>query len=41
MTLNELLRDRGRFFWILNITGWLGYVLTAYLGALAHEKPDS
>ncbi len=41
MTLNELLRDRGRFFWILNTTGWLGYVLTAYLGALAHEKPDS
>ena len=41
MTLNELIRDRGRFFWILNIAGWSGYVLTAYLGALAHEKPDS
>ena len=41
MTLNELLRDRGRFFWILNVTGWSGYVLTSYLGALAHEKPDS
>ena len=41
MTLNELIRDRGRFFWILNIAGWSGYVLTAYLGALAHEKSDS
>ncbi len=41
MTLNELIRDRGRFFWILNVVGWSGYVLTAYLGALAHEKPDA
>jgi two-component system LytT family sensor kinase len=41
MVLDELLRDRGRFFWILNVAGWTGYVLTAYLGALAHEKPDS
>ncbi len=41
MTLNELIRDRGRLFWVLNIAGWSGYVLTAYLGALAHEKPDS
>jgi two-component sensor histidine kinase len=41
MTLKKLFRDRGRFFWILNTTGWSGYVLTAYLGALAHEKPDS
>ncbi len=37
MTLNELLRNRGRFFWILNVAGWSGYVLTAYLGALAHN----
>ncbi len=41
MTLDELFRDRSRFFWILNMAGWSGYVLTAYLGALAHEKPDS
>ncbi len=41
MTLNELLRDRARFFWILNTAGWSGYVLTAYLSALAHEKPDA
>ena len=41
MTLNELFRDRGRLFWILNVGGWLGYVLAAYVGALAHEKPDS
>ncbi|MEM1091455.1 MAG: histidine kinase [Pseudomonadota bacterium] len=41
MTLTELLFDRRRFFWVLNIGGWGGYVLAAYLGALVHEKPDS
>ena len=41
MTLDELFRDRGRLYWILNLSGWFGYVLAAYLGALAHEKPDS
>ena len=37
----ELLRDRGRLFWFLNIAGWTGYTLAAWLGALAHEKPES
>ena len=41
MTLDELLRNRQRLFWILNIGGWVGYVLTAWLGAVAHEKPES
>ncbi len=41
MTLSDLLHNRARFFWILNIAGWGGYVVAAYLGALAHEKPDS
>ena len=41
MTLTELLHDRSRLFWVLNTAGWTGYVLAAYLGALAHEKPDS
>ena len=41
MTPAELFNDRGRLFWILNIAGWSGYVLTAYLGALVHEKPDT
>jgi two-component sensor histidine kinase len=36
-----LLRDRGRLFWFLNIAGWTGYTLAAWLGALAHEKPES
>ncbi len=40
MSLRELLRNRTRFFWVLNALGWAGYVLAAYLGALAHEKPD-
>jgi hypothetical protein len=37
VTLNELLRDRGRLFWILNISGWVCYMLAAF----AHEKPES
>ena len=41
MTLDDLLRDRQRLFWILNIGGWTGYTIAAWLGALAHEKPES
>jgi two-component sensor histidine kinase len=35
------LQNRGRLFWILNIGGWVGYTLTAWVGAFAHEKPES
>ena len=41
LNFDHLLRDRGRLFWILNITGWAGYTIAAWLGALAHEKPES
>jgi len=41
LTFESLLRDRGRLFWILNTGGWFGYTLTAWLGAFAHEKPES
>lgn len=41
MNVRELLLNRTRFYWVLNVAGWGGYVATAYLGALAHEKPDS
>ena len=41
MNFSELLHNRNRLFWILNGAGWSGYVLAAWLGALAHEKPDS
>jgi len=41
VTFAELVRDRSRFFWILNISGWAGYALAAWLGALAHEKPEA
>jgi len=40
VTLDELLRNRRRLFWVLNIGGWVGYALAAWAGALAHEKPD-
>jgi two-component system LytT family sensor kinase len=36
-----LVRSRSRLFWTLNIGGWTGYAITAWLGALAHEKPES
>jgi len=38
---SELLRNRGRLFWVLNVAGWTGYTLAAWLGALAHEKPEA
>ncbi len=41
LNLEHLLRDRGRLFWILNIAGWAGYTMAAWLGALTHEKPES
>jgi len=41
VNVDQLFRDRGRLFWILNIAGWTGYTLAAWLGALAHEKPES
>lgn len=41
LTFDHLFRDRNRLFWILHISGWLGYAATAWLGALAHEKPES
>ncbi len=41
VNLEQLLRDRNRLFWVLNIAGWAGYTMAAWLGALAHEKPES
>jgi signal transduction histidine kinase len=41
VNVDQLFRDRGRLFWILNLAGWTGYTLAAWLGALAHEKPEA
>jgi signal transduction histidine kinase len=41
MHFQTLLRNRNRLFWALNVAGWSGYVLTAWLGALTHGKPDA
>ncbi len=40
LNVDQLLRDRGRLFWILNVSGWVCYTVAAWLGALAHEKPE-
>ena len=39
--LVPLLATRERRFWTLQTIGWLGYLVAAYLGALAYEKPTS
>ncbi len=41
MNLSDFIFDQRRFFWVLNIGGWTGYVAAAYLGSLVHEKPDA
>ena len=41
MTADELFRNRNRLFWILNVSGWAGYLIAGWLGALAHEKSES
>ncbi len=41
MSLRSLIFDRNRFYWVLNVSGWTGVVIASWLGALAHEKPDS
>jgi two-component sensor histidine kinase len=39
--ITAVFKDRGRLFWFLNVAGWAGYTVAAWLGALAHEKPES
>jgi len=41
LNAKDLFRNRNRLFWALNISGWAGYLIAAWLGALAHEKPES
>ena len=41
VNVDLVFRNRGRLFWVLNIAGWTGYALAAWLGALAHEKPEA
>tara|TARA_R110002096_G_scaffold154_15_gene836 strand:+ start:3409 stop:4482 length:1074 start_codon:yes stop_codon:yes gene_type:complete len=41
LNINYLIRDRSRLFWVLNIGGWTGYTVAAWVGAFAHEKPES
>lgn len=36
----QLLDDRNRFFWVLQISGWSGYALVHYIGSLMHEMRD-
>lgn len=40
MNWRTLLEDRNKFFWILQICGWLGYALIQYIGSLTQEMRD-
>jgi two-component sensor histidine kinase len=40
-TVQRVLENRNRLFWVLQFAGWTGYFLAAWLGALAHEKPPT
>lgn len=41
-TLNwrQLFDDRNRFFWVLQLIGWLGYALIQYIGSLTQEMRE-
>jgi signal transduction histidine kinase len=40
VTLDDLFRNRQRLFWTLNIGGWTGYTIAAWLGSLAYEQKE-
>ena len=41
MKLDDLFRNRQRRFWTLNLAGWAGYTIAAWLGSLAYEKKEA
>ena len=41
MKLDDLFRNRQRLFWTLNLAGWAGYTIAAWLGSLAYEKKEA
>lgn len=40
MNWRSYLEDRNKMFWLLQITGWLGYALVQYMGSLMHEMRE-
>ena len=41
MKYQKFFANREALFWFLHLTGWSGYTLAAYIGALTHDKPVS
>ena len=41
MSLDDLFRNRQRLFWTLNLVGWAGYTIAAWLGSLAYERKEA
>jgi two-component system, LytTR family, sensor kinase len=37
-SLDRLVKNRNALFWVLQISGWLGYAVTQYLGTLLYEN---
>ncbi|RAJ98959.1 sensor histidine kinase [Aliidiomarina maris] len=40
MNWRQLFEDRNRFFWVLQLTGWIGYALIQYIASLTQETRD-
>ena len=40
MNWHKLVEDKQKLFWLLQISGWAGYGIANYLGALMHEKDN-
>ncbi|RUO31809.1 sensor histidine kinase [Aliidiomarina sedimenti] len=40
MNWRQLFDDRNKFFWVLQLTGWIGYGLIQYLGSFTQEMRD-
>lgn len=40
MNWRSYLEDRNKMFWLLQISGWLGYALVQYMGSLMHEMRE-
>ncbi len=40
MSWHQLIENRHKFFWVLQISGWFGYALVNYIGAKVFEMRD-
>jgi len=41
MTFKKLLENKQLLFWFLQVSGWFGYGIITWIGAMAHEVPSA